>query len=99
LQSERKHQAIRRRLSSRLSQSRTGFQLALFWSTILRGYIHDAGVKPISQQHPNRLRCEPTVSAIREVAEATVLERASVQNVPAPHCTTTVPTMPGWMAQ
>lgn len=38
------------------------------------GYVHDSDVEAIAQQHPNRLRRKPTISAVREAPDARLLQ-------------------------
>jgi hypothetical protein len=46
------------------------------------GNVHDAGVEAISPQHPNRLRRQRTISAVREAPDARLLKHLLLGETP-----------------
>ena len=51
-----------------------GLEVAAFSANAVLGDVHDAGVKPISQQRPNRLGRQRTIAAVRQAPNARLLE-------------------------
>jgi hypothetical protein len=59
-----------------------GLEVAALSANAVLGDVHDAGIELVPQQHADGLRCQRTISAVREAPDARLLEHLLLGETP-----------------